>query len=211
MTVRSMKVWLCGMFAVAALVRPCGAADTDTSASAGTATTTAATTEGRGREGLYMGLGLVYAPSAFDLGDDLKTDNSFGLDARLGYRLCKRVAVEGQYQYVPGFDVDFEDHNIATINTNTFTLNGKVYALPEDSLQPYFLGGIGFLHAGGHSDIPGASLSGATGFAGRVGIGADYYLTNNVILNVEFTAVLPTGPVSDLRVLPLVFGAQYRF
>ena len=197
MTVRLVKAWVCGMAVVAALVRPCGAADTGTS--------TERAPESRGRNGLYMGLGLVYAPAAFDLGDDLKTDNSFGLDARLGYRLCKRVAVEGQYQYVPGFDIDFEDQNVATINPNTFTLNGKVYALPEDSLQPYFLGGIGFLHARSEG------VDGGTGFAGRVGIGADYYLTNNVILNVEFTAVLPTGPVSQLRVLPLVFGAQYRF
>src|SRR5262245_5408684 len=107
MTVRPLKAWLCGMFVVAALVRPCGAADTGTGTGAETGTSTEAATEGRGREGMYMGLGLVYAPSAFDLGDDLKADNSFGLDARLGYRLCKRVAVEGQYQYVPGFDVDF--------------------------------------------------------------------------------------------------------
>ena len=36
-------------------------------------------------------------------------------------------------------------------------------------------------------------------------------LRPDVVLNLEFTAVLPTGPVSDLRILPLVFGMQYRF
>ena len=207
MTVRLLKAWVCGMFVVAALVRPCAAAD----ASADTGTTAETKTEGRGREGMYMGIGLVYAPSAFDLPDGFKEDNSFGFDARLGYRLCKHVAVEGQYQYVPGFNIDFADQHVAKLNTNTFTLNGKVYALAEDSLQPYFLGGLGFLHVGGDSSSAAGSVDTGTGFAGRVGIGADYYLTNNVILNVEFTAVLPTGPVSDYRVLPLVFGAQYRF
>ena len=43
------------------------------------------------------------------------------------------------------------------------------------------------------------------------GVGADYYVRSDFLVNVEFSAVLPTSNVGDVRFLPLVFGAQYRF
>lgn len=164
-----------------------------------------------GRPGLYAGIGLVYGPSAFDI-DGVDASNQFGLDARLGYRIARHVAVEGQYQYVPGYDLDTSLFGtIATLDTNTFTVNGKVFALPDTTFQPYGIGGIGFLHVNGDTDIPGASVDSQTAFAGRVGVGADYYLRPKVVLNLEFSAVLPAGDLSDLRLLPLVFGVQARF
>ena len=42
-------------------------------------------------------------------------------------------------------------------------------------------------------------------------MGADYYVRSDFLVNVEFSAVLPTSKVGDVRFLPLVFGAQYRF
>jgi opacity protein-like surface antigen len=84
-----------------------------------------------------------------------------------------------------------------------------VFAL-TDTFQPYFVGGIGFLHADTDPGVAGLAGDG-TGFAGRAGVGADYYVRPNVVVSVEFSAVLPTGPVDDVRILPLVAAAQYRF
>ena len=60
------------------------------------------------RRGWYAQLGFIYAPSAFKLdnaesqlppsriaGESLSRNNKFGLDARVGYRLRPRWAVEG--------------------------------------------------------------------------------------------------------------------
>jgi opacity protein-like surface antigen len=164
-----------------------------------------------GQPGLYVGLGLIYAPSAFDI-PGVETSNPFGLDARLGYRVTRRVAVEGQYQFIPGFDLDAAGGSpVATLTANTFTLNGKVYALPDDSFQPYAVGGIGLVRFTGDSDVTGQSVRPETAFAGRVGVGADYYVRPDIVVNVEFSALLPTQPVGDLKILPLVFGLQYRF
>jgi opacity protein-like surface antigen len=163
-----------------------------------------------GQPGLYAGLGLIYAPSAFDI-PGIETSNPFGLDARLGYRVTRRVAVEGQYQFIPGFDLEAARSPVATVTANAFTLNGKIYALPDDTFQPYAVGGIGLVRFTGDSDVTGQSLRPETAFAGRVGVGADYYLRPDIVVNVEFSALLPTQPVGELKILPLVFGLQYRF
>jgi opacity protein-like surface antigen len=176
------------------------------------------------RTGLYAGVGFIYAPAVFDtggaeaaltgptrrLGTTISTDNSFGLDARVGYRFHPRLAAEADYQFVPGFSLDRRGvGTLADVTTHTFTLNGKVFAL-TDTIQPYFVGGVGFLHSNTDAAVAGFAGDG-TGFAGRAGVGADYYVRPDLVVNIEFSAVLPTAPVEDVRFLPLVFGAQYRF
>jgi len=175
------------------------------------------------RRGWYAQLGFIYAPSAFKLdnaesqlppsriaGDSLSGNNKFGLDARVGYRLRPRWAVEGNYQYIPGFSVERRGGDTLTdLNVHGLWLQGK-YFLLQDTFQPYLVGGGGMLHANADGTIQGFSGDG-WGFAGRMGAGADVYLRPNVVVNVEFSVVLPTGGVADVRYLPLVFGAQYRF
>ncbi len=175
------------------------------------------------RRGWYGGIGLIYAPGAFKLdhaegqlppsrtaGTSLDSNNTFGLDVRAGYRLRPRFAVEGNYQFLPGFQVDRGGAGtLVDLTAHALSLNGK-YFLLEDTFQPYLLGGVGFLHANADATIAGFSGDG-TGFAGRVGAGADVYLRPDLVVDVEFSVVLPTGPVADVRYLPLVFGVGYRF
>ena len=89
-------------------------------------------------------------------------------------------------------------------------LAGKEFPLSPDHALTAFVGGIGLLYADTSPNTQGFAGDG-TGFAGRAGVGADYYLRPDIVLNLEFSAVLPTSPVEDIRILPLVFGAQYRF
>ncbi len=176
------------------------------------------------RTGPYIGVGLVWAPSVFDVGGaeaaippasqklsrSISTSNQFGLDARIGYRFHPHLAAEADYQWIPGFDLDRQNvGNVASVDTLAFTVNGKVF-LTTDRLQPYFVGGVGLLHANTSPRVSGFDGNGSA-FAGRAGVGADYYVLSNFVLNVEFSAVLPTSNVGDVRFLPLVAGAQYRF
>ena len=175
------------------------------------------------RRGWYAQLGFIYAPSAFKLsnaedqlkpsrlaGNSLSGNNKFGLDARVGYRLRPRWAVEGNYQFIPGFSVERRGLGTLTdLNVHGLFAQGKYFFL-QDTFQPYLVGGGGMLHANADGTIQGFSGDG-WGFAGRMGAGADVYLRPDVVVNIEFSVVLPTGPVADVRYLPLVFGAQYRF
>jgi len=172
------------------------------------------------RRGWYAGLGLVYAPAAFKLkdaermlppgGNSLDGGNAFGLDVRAGYRLCPRFALEGNYQFVPGFEVERGGAGrLVDLSVHSLSMNGKLFLL-TDTFQPYLMGGVGVLAANADTTLPGFSGDG-TGFAGRVGAGADVYIRPDVVVDLEFSVVLPTGPVADVRYLPLVFGAQYRF
>src|SRR5262245_25015069 len=176
------------------------------------------------RTGPYAGIGMIYAPGAFDvdgaeralppatqrISRSIATKNSFGLDARAGYRLDPHVAAEADYQYLPGYEFELSNGGrLSDLTAHTLTFNGKLYAM-TDRLQPYFVGGIGFVHTNVSPLLGGFEKSG-TGFTGRVGAGADYYLRPDLVLNLEFSAVLTPAPLGDVRFLPLVFGAQYRF
>lgn len=176
------------------------------------------------RTGPYAGIGFIYAPAVFNVDDaevalaaatrlsriGITDDNSFGLDARAGYRFHPHLAAEADYQFIPGFSLSRSGGSrLADVTTHTFTLNGKAFAF-TDTFQPYAVGGFGFLHANTDPALAGFGGNGTT-FAGRAGVGADYYLRPDIVLNVEFSAVLPMAPIQGPRYLPLVFGAQYRF
>ncbi len=50
-----------------------------------------------------------------------------------------------------------------------------------------------------------------TDFAGRVGGGIDIYATENIVVTLDATYVVPTGDVDDLDYLSIGWGVQYRF
>lgn len=168
------------------------------------------------RPGPYLGLGAVYAPSFFDLEDQeravgrsLSNTHAWGLDARAGYRVLRHLAGEFAFQYLNGFDLEGNDVDLGGIDMWSIGANGKVFAM-TDRLQPYFIGGVGILHADADQDASGIRGS-STQFMGRVGVGADYYYDEHVVVNLEFSPVFPGSQLADFRYAPLTFGAQYRF
>lgn len=170
------------------------------------------------RSGPYAGLGLVYAAPTFDLdaseralgGGNLGDSPAFGLDLRGGYRFHPHFAAEGNFQWVSGMDVEQAGHDLGEVSPWTLTANMKAFLL-TGTLQPYVVGGIGIVHVKGTERANLALPDSTTGFGGRIGAGADYYLRPNVVLNVEFAPVLPAGQVSRFRYMPVTFGSQYRF
>lgn len=166
-----------------------------------------------GRKGFYAGAGVVYAPSVFDLGDleravgeNLDSSTAFGADVRLGYRLCRWFSAEYQFQFLSGFDIEGGGETVLSLDTWSMGANGKWFWM-TDTFQPYMVGGVGVVSMTARRGGSGTS----TQFAGRLGVGADYYFRPQIVFNLEFAAVQPGGPLSDYRYLPLTFGAQYRF
>ncbi len=207
------------------------------------------------RPGFYIGVGGSYQLNVFedeiedeivdaleddlpdfaDLGLDL--DDSYGLNARVGYRLFSFLAIEAQYEWVSEYDVELTtnvsgvDAKLYSIEGHTFTANTRWF-LPLWRFQPYLLlgGGISiadvdrgaiyddplfgpFLEDNGVEVEDGRKISAA----GRAGLGLDLYLTRSIVLNAEAGAVVTTlsepdlGDIDDLNYLSFSAGLQYRF
>ncbi len=197
------------------------------------------------RPGFYVGGSGIYTNNFFDdqvddaftdlIGApvDVDIDDSFGANARIGYRAASWIGLEVQYEWVDNFETEITSPAFpgekATIDLtgHSVTLNAKL-VLPTWRIQPYLLLGAGYsLYdadtnvSAGLGAIPGVRTSGGkeSGFAGRGGAGIDWYLTRHVVLNTEVTALLTTqdfdepdtGSIDNLYYLSMGAGLQFRF
>jgi opacity protein-like surface antigen len=167
------------------------------------------------RPGPYVGVGFAYGIENFGLGKveaanavKLSVDDSPGFDIRGGYRFHPNLAVEGDFQYFTGFDISEKGGSkLATADTLAVTVNAKGYPL-TGRFQPYGLLGLGFMRSyfehGTNDSV----------FAVRLGGGADFYATENIVVFVEGSYMLPTadykagiGAGVSGDIIPLVVGA----
>lgn len=207
------------------------------------------------RPGFYIGVGGSYQYNVFQnriedvISDALEgslppgtnvgfdIDDSAGINARVGYRVCSWFALELEYEWVDRYDIDGSTNipglsgRLYSIEGHTLTANTK-WIVPSGRIQPYFLlgGGVAIsdVDRGDIFDDPvlGPVLDSAgidikqgkhTNAAGRAGLGLDLYLTKHILLNAEASVVLTTlkqpdvGDVDDLNYMSFTAGLQYRF
>jgi opacity protein-like surface antigen len=163
-----------------------------------------ATADDFDRPGAYIGVNGVYAISLFQndinelagLDDDFNLGDSPGVNARLGYRIFSWFAVEAEYEWVQSMDLKVLDLDIGDFKPNTVTANLK-FILPVWRIQPYLLMGGGVAIWDIDSPIQNQS---STGFAGRVGLGIDTYLTKHWVFNLEATGVLNTNDIDPSKI-----------
>jgi len=197
------------------------------------------------RSGPYVSLFGLYQNNFFeDKIDDLLQDaaspvaaslsieDSGGLGVVVGYRLASFFAVEVQYDWVDEYSIEGSVAGSATadifsLSGHTLTGNTK-FILPFWRIQPYFLVGVGF--ASSEVDRgplapaielldPEIDIDGGNQFslAGRAGLGLDFYLTKNLVVNAQGQVVLTTlkepglGEVDDFNYVGFTAGMQYRF
>lgn len=187
--------------------------------------------DGFARPGGYIGIGGTYAfhwfPGNFDEdvtgGPAVKTENGGGLNVRGGYRFNSWAALEGEYEWIAGFENKVPGQKLFDLSYHTVTANGKFIYPGWGRFQPYGLVGIGFTIL----DLDDQAAQGlflddtTVGFATRFGAGLDVYLSENWLFNaaVEMqvsTATIensnPVGnDVGSLFYIPVQFGFQYRF
>jgi opacity protein-like surface antigen len=176
------------------------------------------------RTGPYVGVGFAYGIENFGLGKledfagtELSVDNSPGFDIRGGYRFHPNLAVEGDVQYFTGFDINEKGGGkLGTADTLAVTVDAKGYPL-TGRFQPYGLLGLGFMRSTFDPKGGGDSNNDSV-FAARLGVGADFYATENIVVFVEGSYMLPTadykagiGAGVSGDIIPLVVGGQYRF
>ena len=168
------------------------------------------------REGWYVGARGVYAVEDFDI--DGTADDDFGFNLFAGYRMFRGLASDFEFEYVdalpargnpagPSFDV----------RTFDFAWNFRVYPLAWvfepgsvfQRVQPYLRAGpsIQWVQL---QRLPGGDRDEGN-FAGRLGGGLDFSLTENVALTADAIYTIGTGDVRDYRYLSIGWGFTYRF
>ena len=142
---------------------------------------------------------------------DSSTDGSWGAGGRLGWRVMKYLAIEGQFELISNFEIDHDSaagEEQTDLRFLTGTLNAKAY-LPMDRVQPYLLLGGGYANA--KIDPPNGASDNRHGGAARFGAGVDLYGNENVGVFTEAAYVLPFGDVEDFDNVSIGFGLILRF
>lgn len=182
-----------------------------------------------GKRGLYLGFNGAYALDLLStelagaLGVTIPAvnyDNSWGLNARIGYRAFSFLALEIEYEWMEGIGINLGPVPLATYKPHTLTGNVKLI-LPTWRVQPYLLVGAGIGSWSVEFVNPQlvANNRSGTGFGFRGGAGIDLYLTESLALNAEGTAVLNTekfnlsnlGPPTQTSLYYFSFGAGLTY
>jgi opacity protein-like surface antigen len=192
------------------------------------------------RPGFYLGVGGAYGINFFEddiedaarsVGIDVSVKDTWGVNARVGYRLASWFALEGMYEWMDNFKIEVDDVMDPILDdllgakvdyrTHTVTLNAK-FLIPTWRLHPYLYLGIGGQYydidaAGSFADNDLDFSESGWAFAGRPGVGIDAYITKNILVNVEVSGVLATSNPSTIPDIGNLFylsagaGFQYRF
>lgn len=172
------------------------------------------------RVGPYIGVGGNFAFNNFDGLDSDATsspggvpivprdsiDNSGGFHVRGGYRVHPNVAVELRYERYTRFETDPGPGHLSgwalSGNVKGFFTTGRV--------QPYAVFGMGYLDMNSPGVDQADEIAGDD-FAMRFGLGMDANITENIAMGPEVAYVLPVGDASDLDLITLGLGLQYKF
>lgn len=177
--------------------------------------------------GLYLGAGGLFTQNSLmenQISDALpigvSVDDSWGVDGVLGYRAFSFLAAELEYEYVNGYDIASSGVKLASLRAHLLTANLKAI-WPLWRVQPYLLGGVGFVNWKIDDELGVGLPSESTDLAGRVGGGVDIHLTSRLVLNTGADVVLAnTDLASDfpgarnidfLGYVSVGAGLQYRF
>jgi hypothetical protein len=199
--------------------------------------TSSATADDFDRRGWYVGFNGAYAKNLFasQLGivlPGVALGDSGGLNARAGYRVASWFAVELQYEWMDGISLSTTvpvgpipaGFTVGNFQPNNLTGNLK-FQIPVWRTQPYLLLGAGMGHWTFTNNtpialgpIPAGDTVSFTGFSGRVGLGADVYLTKHWAINGEVAGVFNAADFSNLTQVGASFyyfsvsgGIMYRF
>lgn len=160
------------------------------------------------RSGGYVGGSLSFAGEEFGdvdptTGND--SDDAIGFSVRTGYRILPWGGIEFAYEQFDEFDV-----GSAEVDMQSLMLQGKVYPF-TGRLQPYALGGIGYVRSDVDFDAPTVRDFDTSDFSWRLGGGLDLYLIDMLPLFAEVAYTWPTDDLDDLEFWTASVGAYFRF
>ena len=168
----------------------------------------------------YIGISGLYAienldeqqtKDKFSVPIEIGFANSLGVRVMGGYIVNEYFTSEALFEYLDHFEAK-TGGNIVKLDVMNFTLNGKFTCPEYETIIPYAVVGVGVMNA--YEDI---SYDGATsktsdrGASFRAGLGIDYYLSEEVSLQVEGAYTAGLGCVDHVRYTTIAFGIAYHF
>lgn len=163
---------------------------------------------------------------------NIEADPSLGFDVYAGYRINRFLAIEAEFEMLPSTDLDYSEDiaeapavlfpppgkpaqigtsgTVAELESLTGTVNVKVF-LPLGRFQPFALAGVGVADIEQQDGSDVSVWVSETEAVGRFGGGADFYVTENVVLHFSLEYVLPAASLNDFDYMSYGAGLQYRF
>ncbi len=171
------------------------------------------------RDGTYLAAGFSGGFETFASKGGRDVDDSPGFTAWLGQRLSRWGAVEVQWEWMDGFEVEnVTDNNTrsADFETHALTVNGRFYPFfavhpLEGRIQPFVKVGGGFIHV--DLDSSQGKDDDDNAFVGRFGGGVEGYITPEFGLALGVDWVVPADDFNgiDYRYVSLHLGIMARF
>ena len=161
--------------------------------------------EGPGRPGWYLAAGGSFVLTNYRSVPEGAAD-TFGFNGRVGYRANRYAAMEAEFEWLHPFGLEAPAGG-TQFRSYAIGINGKFF-LTDAVIQPYAILGVGGLIT---TTISGLSDVRRSDWGFRGGAGADYYLTPNIVLNVEATYMWGVGDVWESDYASFGAGLMYRF
>lgn len=162
--------------------------------------------------GPYIGIGASYALENFDDVDiggismNPNLDDTWGFNARIGYQSTPMWAFELEYVYIP-----FED-TIIELDVQTLMAVAKLSPSVQFPVKPFLALGLGWMD--GSADVTGGAGTTSvddSDFAGKIGIGVDWYPVPAFSIGVEADYVSGFGDVDEIAYTNLMLGVAYHW
>jgi len=145
----------------------------------------------------YVGAGGSYAVEDFDDSPDF--DNSWGVNAKIGYHTHPLLDIEFDFDYLNKFEGDAVDPEILTY---MFVLKGY-FPVSTEKVKLSTVVGTGIMHADAYGD--------ATELCAKVGLGLDFFTFQDISLGIEGNYTFGFGDLEDIRYFNFIIGAAYHF
>jgi opacity protein-like surface antigen len=170
----------------------------------------------------YIGGGGSFGMEDFDTYSDF--DNTWGINAKVGYRAHELLMIEFNFDYLNNFESDdrftFLGENVDSeveVTVYTFMLALKGYApVYSDNVMFFVVAGGGVMYADVDIKVSGFSVSRSDSDdevdgCGKIGLGFDFFPIQNFSIGIEGNYTLGFGDVDDIRYFNFTLGAAYHF
>jgi len=158
----------------------------------------------------FIGAGGSYGIENFDDGGDF--DNSWGVNAKIGYHPIEILAVQFDYDYLWEFeDNDFFNGKAELdIMTYILSLKGNFPVKWYNVISPFIIVGGGIMDADADFNSNNSSEN-KTDWCGKIGGGFDFFFTENFSANLEGNYTHGFRDLKDIRYFHFILGVVFRF
>lgn len=175
--------------------------------------------------GWYVGLGGLVALENFEFNfpdsssTTLDSQESWGINGRLGYRIDDYFSFELDVNYLFGFEFDLRTSAPGEFNFEAapWTIMPVIkVSSGSRAINPYFVAGLGYMDVDVDAYGPSPIVSEIQSFdksdlAAKLGLGIDFFTHNNFSIGIEGDYFFGFGDLNDINYANFMLGVCYYF